>query len=107
MDHDINQVQSNIEKSQRKQKEWHDRNITNVYTFTVGELVLMHKSELQDKKKLEEQWKGLYYIHADLGNGVYKLRTMDRKILKVPINGARLKKYHQRALPEPIVLIEN
>ena len=67
----------------------------------------MHKTEIQDKKKLEERWKGPYYIHADLGNGVYKLRTMERKILKVPINGARLKKYHQRALPEPIVLIEN
>ena len=91
MDHDINQAQSNIEKSQRKQKERHDKNLTNEYTFRVGELVLMHKTEIQDKKKLEERWKGPYYVHADLGNGVYKLRTMDRKILKMLINSARLK----------------
>ena len=107
MDHDINQVQSNIKRSQNKQKERHDRNLANEYTFKVGELVLMYKSELQDKKKLEERWKGPYYIHADLGNGVYKLRTMDRKILKTLINGARLKQYYQRALPEPIIVIEN
>ncbi|CAI2167141.1 17339_t:CDS:2 [Funneliformis geosporum] len=80
---------------------------SDTYFSLVGELVLLHKTEIQDKKKLEERWKGSYYIHADLGNGVYKLRTMDRKVLKVPINGARLKKYHQCALSEPIVLIEN
>ncbi|CAI2199347.1 3085_t:CDS:1, partial [Funneliformis geosporum] len=56
-----------------------------------GDLVLMYKSNIHDKKKLEDRWKGPYYIHDDLGNGVYKLRTMDRKILKTPINSARLK----------------
>ena len=94
MDNKIQQVQNNIQNSQRKQKEQHDHKLKGSVNFEVGELVLMYKSNLQDKKKLEERWKGLYYIHADLGNGVYKLRTLDRKILKTPINGERLKQYY-------------
>ena len=45
-------------------------------------------------------------IHDILGNGAYKLRTLDRKVLKIPVNSERLKIYHQRPLPEPYVLIE-
>ena len=94
MDNEIQQAQNNIQNSQKKQKEQHDRKLKGSVNFKVGELVLMYKSNLQDKKKLEERWKRPYYIHTDLGNGVYKLRTLDRKILKIPINGDRLKQYH-------------
>ena len=68
-------------------------------------MVLKYENKIEGKKKLEDRWNGPYYIHDDLGNGVYKLRTMDRKILKVPINGSRLKPYHQKPLPELIIEI--
>jgi hypothetical protein len=43
-----------------------------------------------------ECWKGPYYVHEVLGNGVYKLRTLEGEILKVPVNSERLKLYHPR-----------
>ncbi|CAI2180686.1 3748_t:CDS:2, partial [Funneliformis geosporum] len=48
-------------------------------------------SNLQDKNKLEELWKGPYIIHNVLGNGIYKIRIIDDKVLKIPVNSERLK----------------
>jgi transcription initiation factor IIE alpha subunit len=106
MKDDIKETQNRITIAQQKQKERHDKNLQSNYKFEVGQLVLKYETKIEGKRKLDDRWTGPYYIHADLGNGVYKLRTMDRKILKVPINGARLKPYHQRPLPEPMVIIE-
>jgi hypothetical protein len=106
MNDDIKETQNRITVAQQKQKERYDRNLQIDYKFEVGQLVLKYETKIEGKRKLDDRWTGPYYIHADLGNGVYKLRTIDRKILKVPINGARLKPYHQRPLPEPMVIIE-
>ena len=89
-------AQDNIEKSQQKQKERHDGQLTSVQQYKIGDSVLMYRSELKNRKKLEDRWKGPYYIHNVLSNRAYKLRMLDDKILKVPINGNRLKLYHQR-----------
>lgn len=89
------ETQDRIYKEQQKQKQRHDSNMKEI-TFKIGDLVLLYKSQLREKKKLEDRWKGPYYIHEVLSNGVYKLRTIEGKVLKVPVNSERLKMYHQR-----------
>ena len=60
--------------------------------YKIGDLVILYKSQLYGKQKLEERsWSGPYYIHEVLPNGTYKLRT---KGLKTPINYEQLKPYH-------------
>lgn len=88
-------TQDVIHASQEKQKKWHDKDLHAV-KFKIGDLVLLYKSQLKGKQKLQERWSGPYYVHEVLDNGVYKLRTIDGKVLKVPINSERLKLYHQR-----------
>ncbi|CAI2202142.1 19744_t:CDS:2, partial [Funneliformis geosporum] len=48
----------------------------------IGDMVLLYKSGIHKRKKLEERWRGPYYIHEVLSNGTYKLRTPNDKILK-------------------------
>ena len=86
-------TQDAIHKSQQKQKQRHDDNLQEVY-FRIGDLVLLYKSQLRGKKKLQERWAEPYYIHEVLDNGAYKLRTIEGKVLKVPVNSERLKQYH-------------
>lgn len=88
-------TQDVIHKEQQKQKQKHDSNLRDVQ-FKIGDLVLLYRSELRGKQKLQERWKGPYYVHESLNNGAHKLRTMDGKILKDPVNSERLKLYHQR-----------
>ncbi|CAB4396307.1 unnamed protein product [Rhizophagus irregularis] len=88
-------TQDIIYQEQQKEKQRHDKNLKEIQ-FKIGDLVLLYKSQLREKKKLEERWNGLYYIHEILGNGAYKIRTLDGKILKAPVNSERLKMYHQR-----------
>ena len=88
-------TQDTIHKSQQRQKQRHDDNLQEVY-FRIGDLVLLYKSQLRGKKKLQERWAGPYYIHEVLDNGAYKLRTIEGKVLKVPVNSERLKQYHPR-----------
>lgn len=89
------ETQDNISKAQQKQKKRHDEDLHEVQ-FKIGDLVLLYQSQLRGKQKLQERWKGPYYVHEILGNGAYKLRTTEGKILKVPVNSERLKLYHQR-----------
>jgi len=88
-------TQDVIHVAQEKQKQRHDRDLHAV-KFQIGDLVLLYKSHLRGKQKLQERWSGPYYVHEVLDNGVYKLRTKDGKVLKVPINSERLKLYHLR-----------
>ena len=88
-------TQDVIHVAQEKQKQRHDRDLHAV-KFQIGDLVLLYKSHLRGKQKLQERWSGPYYMHEVLDNGVYKLRTKDGKVLKVPINSERLKLYHLR-----------
>ncbi|GET60683.1 DDE-type integrase/transposase/recombinase [Rhizophagus irregularis DAOM 181602=DAOM 197198] len=87
-------TQDIIHQSQQKQKQRHDSVLHDVQ-FKIGDLVLLYQSQLRGKQKLRERWKGPYYIHEVLSNGAYKLRTLDGKILRDPINSERLKPYNQ------------
>ncbi|GES92853.1 protein NYNRIN-like [Rhizophagus clarus] len=88
-------TQDRIYDQQQRQKQKYDKNIKEQY-YKIGDLVLLYKSHLRKRKKLEERWTGPYYIHEVRENGVYKLRTMEGKILKVPVNSERLKQYYSR-----------
>jgi len=66
----------------------------------------MNMVENNFSAKLENKWIGPYYVHNVLKDNVYKLRTLDGKLVKNVIHGNRLKLYHQEKL-EPIVIIEN
>src|SRR3984957_484612 len=102
----FNEAKTNSKKSQNKQKEYHDRKIKS-YNFEIGEKVLYYKAakEKQWSGKLEEKWKGSYYIHEKLLNGAYKIKELDGKILKTPVNGELLKRFYSRENYEPYVVI--
>lgn len=88
-------TQDTIHKAQLQQKQRHDGDLRTI-RYNIGDLVLLYKSQLRGKKKLEDRWAGPYYIHDVLDNGAYKLRTIPGNILKVPVNSERLKMYHPR-----------
>ncbi|KAG9303680.1 hypothetical protein G9A89_018577 [Geosiphon pyriformis] len=52
--------------------------------------------------KLKNNGDGPFFIHEVLGNGSYKLR-LDNKILAKVAHGDRLKHYHFRNNPEPLI----
>ena len=56
--------------------------------------------------KLNEKWKRPFFIHDILPNGVYKLCTIDGKVLAIPININLLKLYHDRQNWEQMIVID-
>ncbi|CAG8485069.1 9951_t:CDS:2 [Dentiscutata erythropus] len=91
-------TKARIKVNQQKQKRYHDQKVKIIITHEIGDKVLMYNA-IKDKNysgKLEPNWKGPYYIHTVPHPGVYKLRTLDGKVLKVPINGSLLKRYNDR-----------
>jgi len=91
-------VKKRIDQQQNKQKAYHDRHIHNPIQLHIGDKVLLYKAE-KDKQwtgKLEEKWKGPYYIHAVQPNGSYKIRTLSGQVLKTPYNGTLLKIYKDK-----------
>jgi len=101
------QAKEEIEKSQRRQKEYHDKRYKRKEEFEIGDKVLYYNAakENQWSGKLEEKWKGPYYIHEVMLKGSYKIKEMDGRIFKTPVNGELLKKYYSRENFEPFVVI--
>jgi hypothetical protein len=85
-------------KSQELQKKYHDKNIKIKKNFNIGDKVLQYDAakEKQWSGKLEDKWKGPYYIHEILINGSYKIKEMDGRVFKTPVNGELLKEYFSR-----------
>ena len=102
-----NQAKENIGNSQEKQKLYHDRKNKRKQNFQIGNKVLYYDAakEKQWSGKLEEKWKGPYYIHEIVHKGSYKIKTMEGKILTTPVNGELLKEYIDRTNFEVIVRI--
>ena len=92
------QTQIRIKKQQLKQKEYHDRRIVTPITYEIGDKVLLYEAAKQTSHtgKLDPKWKGPYYIHDLIYSGVYKLRTLDGKVLRAPFNGSLLKRYYEK-----------
>ena len=101
----IQAAKKNIESSQQKQKEKYPAD-TIAQQFKEEELVLKFKHTKEERGKFQPKQTGLYIIYKVYGNRVYKLRTMNGRILKSPTNGNDLRSYQIRNLPEPIVVIE-
>ena len=102
-----NQAKKNIEKSQEKQKLYHDKKNRIKKKFQIGDKVLYYDAakEKQWSGKLEEKWKGPYYIHEIIHNGSYKIKTMEGRIQITPVNGELLKEYIDRTNFEVIIRI--
>ena len=102
-----NQAKENIRKSQEKQKLYHDKRNKLKKNFQIGDKVLYYDAakEKQWSGKLEEKWKGSYYIHEVLLNGSYSLKDKEGRILKTPVNGELLKKYYSRKNYQSFVVI--
>ena len=88
----------NNEKSQSRQKKYHDEKIKRKSVLNIGNKVLLYDAAKakQWSSKLKEKWKGSYYIYDKLLNESYKLKNLKGNILKTPINGKLLKKYYSR-----------
>ncbi len=102
-----NDTYERVVQQQQKQKEYHDQQITSSTAFSIGDKVLLYdaKKEKQWSGKLEDKWKGPYYIHAVLLNGSYKIRSIKGQVLKTPQNGRFLKLYQDRTSWEPQIVI--
>lgn len=96
--HDRESTRQRIDQQQAKQKLHHDQQIKRHRSFQIGDKVLLYKAEKakQWSGKLDEKWKGPYYIHAVLQNESYKIRDMQGKVLKAPFNGSLLKPYYDQ-----------
>src|SRR6266498_1614494 len=64
-----------------------------------------NKSETTLEERVEEIWKGPYFIHDKLLNGSYKLKDLKGNIFKIPVNGEILKRYHDRQNYVPYITI--
>jgi len=90
-------VKEQIKTVQDKQKQMYDKQIRHEYQFSAGEKVLYYKAPMdnQHSGKLLPKWKGPYYIHETCGNGAYRIRSADGKVIKSPVNGVLLKPYFE------------
>src|SRR5215470_8340990 len=93
-----NKAKEQIGKSQAKQKEYYDKKIRVKETFKIGDKVLYYNAakEKQWSGKFEDKWKGPYYIHDVLLKGSYRIKELNGKTLKTPVNGELLKRYYSR-----------
>jgi hypothetical protein len=105
--HDRERIKNRIDQQQNKQKAYHDRHIKNSIRLNIGDKVLLYKAEKEKQwtGKLEEKWKGPYYIHDVLPNRSYKLRALTGQVLKTPYNEKLLKIYNDRESWVPQVTV--
>ncbi|CAG8789247.1 6478_t:CDS:1, partial [Acaulospora morrowiae] len=63
--------------------------------LTIGDKVLVYRASQEHSRsnKLDPKWVGPFYIHEIRPKAVYRLRTLDGKVWKKPINRRLLKKY--------------
>ena len=101
------QAKEEIKKSQTKQKKYHDQKYKTKGSYKIGDKVLYYNAAKEKTwtGKLEEKWKGPYYIHEVMLNGAYKIKEMNERILKTPVNGELLKRYYSRENFEPMIVI--
>src|SRR5947207_3571975 len=102
-----NEAQKQIRQSQNKQKDYHDRKRKPTENYSIG-IKILYYNAAKDRQwlgKLEEKWKGPYYIYKVIVNGSYQLKDTKGRKLKTPVNGELLIRYHSRESFEPIVVV--
>jgi hypothetical protein len=105
---EIEEVKRKIGKAKKKQKDQHDRKLRHQVRFSIGDKVLYYDAakEKQWSGKLNPKWKGPFYIHQVGDKRLYKLRTIEGKVLKNAVNESLLKLYHDWQQIDPINVIE-
>ena len=88
-------IRSNIQEAQQKQKKYFDQKHGAGACFKVGATVL--KRDFTRKKrrggKLDYRWEGPFVITAVLGRGLYKLKGKDGPKVVDRVNGTHLKPF--------------
>src|SRR3989440_12500987 len=105
LENDRQEVISRVTRGQQIQKQRHDQ--TGISKkLKIGDKVLVERTWLKTNfsSKLEDKWTGPYYIHSILENNVYKLRTLEGRLVKNVVHGNRLKIYREMQL-EPVIFI--
>eukprot|EP00253_Pinus_taeda_P016450 PITA_16450 len=77
-------------------KRWFDRHLAGVEYYQVGELVLKwdNMSEPKGKHtKFQHLWLGSFQVEENIGQGTYKLKTLQGKTEKLLVNGQHLNRY--------------
>jgi Integrase zinc binding domain/Integrase core domain len=95
-----NKAKQQIAQSQIKQKDRHDKTVTQPNQFQIGDKVLYFNVVLDQSHsgKFNPKWKGPFAIQQVLPHEAYKLQTMDGQSISTPINGNLLKAYHEPLL---------
>ncbi|CAG8502581.1 14067_t:CDS:2 [Dentiscutata erythropus] len=79
-----NDAVKRVKKVQESTKIRHDQELPPIEEFKRGDQVLVYKASQQYSKshKLYPKWKGPFVVHKVLEKGVYKLRSVNGKIIK-------------------------
>eukprot|EP00253_Pinus_taeda_P019632 PITA_19632 len=79
-------------------KRWFDRHLSKDKDYQVEELVLKW-NKLNEPKgkhtKFQHLWLGPFQVTEKIGQGTYKLKTLQGETKKLPVNGQHLKRYFQ------------
>ena len=77
-------------------KRWFDHHLAGDKDYQVGELVLKW-DKLNEPKgkhtKFQHLWLGPFQVVEKIGQGTYRLKTLQGEIEKIPVNGQHLKRY--------------
>ena len=88
----------------KQKKDYNQQEISE--KLKIGDQILVERTWLKTNfsAKLENKWIGPYFIHDILKNNVYKLRTLEEKLVRNVVHGNRLKKYYKRQLELSIII---
>ena len=82
-----------------REKAWHDRHIKKKH-FQNGDLVLLYDSKfMKFPGKIKTHWKGAYIVQKFTDGGVVQLAKLNGEFFPSMVNGSRLKKYRDKAVP--------
>ena len=79
-------------------KRWFDRHLVRDKYYQVGVLVLKWDKLSEPKgkhTKFQHLWLGLFQVEEKIGQGTYRLKTIQGETKKLPANGQHLKGYFQ------------
>jgi hypothetical protein len=105
LENDRRNVIDRVTQEQQRQKNRHDQ-VGISEKLKIGDKVLVEKTWLKTNfsAKLQDKWIGPYYIHNVLKDNVYKLRTLEGRLVKNLVHGNRLKIYKERQLEATILI---
>ena len=102
-----NQAKEDIGKFHEKQKLYYNKKNRIKKKFKIEDKVLYYAATKKWwLENWENKWKKVYLIYEEFGNKAYKLKELDRRILKTPQNGEWLKKFYSQEGFTPKIVIK-